>query len=84
MMGGDLSVSESGIGALRFGVGGGPEVSVAVAAGSETLAVVWSGAACIGSGVPTGVSRVGGDMAVSAARGSSGERMDEAHCSTSM
>ena len=46
--------------------------------------VVWSGAVCVDGGVPTGVSFVGGGTMVSGARGSSSERMEEAHCSTAM
>ena len=52
---------------------------MAGAAGSETSVVVWSGAACVGGGVPTGMSCVGGGAVLSAARGSIRERMDEAH-----
>ena len=46
------------------------------AARSETPAVVWSGAVCIGGGVTTGASCVGGGAAAPLVRGSTKERAE--------
>ena len=70
--------------APRLGVGVGPEAPRVDAAGSETPAVVCSGAACAGGGVTTGASCVGGGMAAPLVRASTVERAEGSVSSTSM
>ena len=75
---------ESGTEAPRLGVGGGPEATVVGAPGSDTPAVVCSGAVCVGGGVTNGASYVGGGMAVSLVRASAEGRLDGSVRSISM
>ena len=75
---------ESGTEAPRLGVGGGPEAPVVGATGSETPAVLWFGAVCVGGGVTTGASCVGGGAATPLVRGSTGERAEVSVKSISM
>ena len=84
MVGGDLSVPESGTEAPRLRVGVGPEAPVVGAAGSETPAVVWSGAACVDGGVTTGASCVGGGAAAPLVRSSTEEQAEVSVMSISM
>ena len=75
---------ESGSVAPRLGVGTGPEAPVVGTAGSETPAVVCSGAACVGGGVTTGASCVGGGTAAPLVQGSAVGRAEVSVSSTSM